>query len=1039
VNFRETDPKKAGLQNRYADLKSYDLYDRGYKSGSQINIFFGPLWIEEAIAITKQSESGDSPVYGYSDIYYNELMLGHYIVNGTIAIAYTEPNYLLKIMNEVQNFSIQDDELYELIERRKSIFQNTVKYKLLTEKLLHNQDIATINSYATDYTTRIMSEIELAGMQNGKPYTFEMTIVRGNLHDKNASVDIYQDVKIVGQVDNIVNDDSAQIELYPFIAKRKPEIKKKYQITKPEGTISKHDIVDMMLDVGAKLVNRLVEGPKVTVSFPTTRTVHLTDTNRVAYSGIITNKIRMYGRPMSAMEIVWEYEFDKYINEYTKLPTNKPDTSISSDVQLYTYEVPTDDDDSVESEDDYRVKTPTNLYMKPPKVQSESTKQDPYGFSNSFGKIAYIDKSATARMIAAICNVRPLDNKTRRQGGTVLLPRYNISELHAGSLYTPRLIDLEVFRYNNTDIANVTAATLWWQPLGFRESSIDDNSKYTEMATEEDEQNESQLTSITNPLFSLAIFDSDAYKYIDENTMGITLPFLIDTYLTPADKIGNKKTPYTKNRPMVLFNTKGEPNTLELPTDTDNTWENIIAPANESVFMVEHEQPLGIFKYGHVHTVHSIIDSYSLDESGTPKNESEIYRPFPFTFKPDLTNFKYLRSSLSKSLHIRPWVFFHNKPVTLTKNLLGSGWSISYSSISEPTYSNKIDELLYMMNKYTEASCDLPDFRYDWGVVTNNTEDLTNSYFEVLGLYTPVMTTETPMKLIVHDGSTSSGEPNIIECKVENNNIYYNDNVISIDSLSITNPGEELRKVIQLKVYWSLALVPVGTPDKKTDSRSYEDIELAYNLEERTARLVQIYNIVRCNIYQIPRNAWEDIFEDNIIKSLLDRFDRWLKSLTTLDVSIEYKPIDKMLDRISAFSRGYVFTIKAAEIAEQLLQCIVTSIPGKNDNDKINTKYDGKTAEELLTEAKGSVVSVRQELLTEILHMIKNDAKSNNIKIIEEGPDYITLYNEVQVPPPSIVNYSLSEDGYEDMKQLNNFIDTTDSTQYESIFGGYNE
>jgi hypothetical protein len=67
-------------------------------SGAQISLYIGGIWVEDAVSIQYTLSDPKSPVYGYNSRYYDMVAFGNRVVQGQIAIAYTEEGYLSSIL-----------------------------------------------------------------------------------------------------------------------------------------------------------------------------------------------------------------------------------------------------------------------------------------------------------------------------------------------------------------------------------------------------------------------------------------------------------------------------------------------------------------------------------------------------------------------------------------------------------------------------------------------------------------------------------------------------------------------------------------------------------------------------------------------------------------------------------------------------------------------------------------------------------------------------------------------------------------------------
>lgn len=76
-----------------------------YFSGSQASIFIGDIWIDEIIDWQLSYGASATPIYGYGDTFFSHAAQGRVLVQGNFTINFKEPNYLLAIMQNYENFN----------------------------------------------------------------------------------------------------------------------------------------------------------------------------------------------------------------------------------------------------------------------------------------------------------------------------------------------------------------------------------------------------------------------------------------------------------------------------------------------------------------------------------------------------------------------------------------------------------------------------------------------------------------------------------------------------------------------------------------------------------------------------------------------------------------------------------------------------------------------------------------------------------------------------------------------------------------------
>jgi len=143
------------------------IYDEGYHTGADVSVFIGPLWVEEAVSIYLRTATNDIVVYPYSDPHYSRSLVGRYLMQGSLTINVTEPDYLLRLIEVAKNESITESALRELVEKRKAVFQQTLTDRLLSTYSERGSitiggsetDEEKLLAYITEYTERVTREV----------------------------------------------------------------------------------------------------------------------------------------------------------------------------------------------------------------------------------------------------------------------------------------------------------------------------------------------------------------------------------------------------------------------------------------------------------------------------------------------------------------------------------------------------------------------------------------------------------------------------------------------------------------------------------------------------------------------------------------------------------------------------------------------------------------------------------------------------------------------------------------------------------------
>ena len=507
-------------------LADYDIYSHNYKAGSSTSIFIGPIWLEEVISVQLSSGSGDIPAYGYSNPYFDRLMIGRYIVQGTITIPYTEPDSLLRIIEAAKESTIQDNELLSIIENQKSIFSSTLKNKFINEQMLKDptktigeMDKDGLFDYMETYVERICREVELQSL-DGKfsPRDFELTIVRGNIYDRNSSIDIYQKVKIVGTSTISAPDDSGQIEVYSFTGQRKPPRVSKKTVRSPDHELSRDNLMRMAKELASKLVDSLMEPPVINVFAPEQRTSLMYSTDKLAIAGLLSTNARFFGKNSSFIEMTYGFEYPEKFNSAIN-----PKKDYSSDTNLFLFT----------KELGIVKQTESSIKLISPSVEEGNVTFR--GFDNRYGKIISVNGEKSAEHVYAVGPVEPATLMGKQLGGTIVLPRHRRNNMDIGSFIPPNILAPESVNYSDTIAENLKVSTMWNCLLGYR--AIANTGKTVETNTGTGDY----INQVSQPLHTFAYIDSLTAEYNTDPGSEVKAKLIISVPVY-IDFIGLEKT-----------------------------------------------------------------------------------------------------------------------------------------------------------------------------------------------------------------------------------------------------------------------------------------------------------------------------------------------------------------------------------------------------------------------------------------------------------------------------------------------------------------
>jgi len=516
------------------------IYDEGYHTGADVSVFIGPLWVEEAVSIYLRTATNDIVVYPYSDPHYSRSLVGRYLMQGSLTINVTEPDYLLRLIEVAKNESITESALRELVEKRKAVFQQTLTDRLLSTYSERGSitiggsetDEEKLLAYITEYTERVTREVELMSVRytdSGKriidPRTFELTIISGKPGSRVESIEIFQDVKIVGTERVSENNDQTQTVTYSIIARRKPPLvtrkpNPKAKITK--ASFVTENILEVTQTLCRKLIDQILTTPELRCVTSVARTAEMLNNPYVGYIGDVSPKSRFYGKHASYLELVWQVRLPAtYTPDITK--GNLPAISL------------------LMNKDAGVTETETSMSLKLPKFEGANC----WAFSNAYGRLASVNKDLTLEGLSAAASVVITPLESRDGMGTLYAPRKHITGFGVGSLVPPQLVDPTTFGYTDDLLDDLTASTLWANPFNIRACSHNVGTPaYVEKAEE--------LTELVQPVYTYGIIDK-----IEISEKGITLsvPVPVDfknlekktneALLASSEKLKESESEYT--------------------------------------------------------------------------------------------------------------------------------------------------------------------------------------------------------------------------------------------------------------------------------------------------------------------------------------------------------------------------------------------------------------------------------------------------------------------------------------------------------------
>ena len=443
------------------------------------------------------------------------------------------------VMNDIRA-RLRDDILGQSfqVEYEKNGVIVTVPYQTVygeVKKLLRSVNDSIYAKQVDSYVNRVSREIEMmsyvdlktqGNLTTKSPYTFKLMIVKGNISDPKAAIEIYEDVEILGTSQVAAADDTPHIVVYDIMGRKKPDIVSTQHAYASEQNVSLLDILKIAQNLTEQLIDEILQGPEIRVFNPTARTSLMDAAHKIAPAGYLPAKLRFYddsSASASYNELVYSFAFPVAFNykaqEYTPMPIRyKEENDTSGIVSLTHYNGSGMNirvtGDNISEYNKYIKKT-NNTY--PYKSDDGNCYVNGYGlrFENNRGQIVSVDRELTSSFCYAVAPIIPY-NPWKKRGGTIAVPRYyketNYTE---GSLVPPQVIDIESMSLPTIDeslLEDFTHSTLWCQPLGFRSSVSPTTRKISGSQVISDDVNaqagtKDYLREIVQPVSSLALIE----------------------------------------------------------------------------------------------------------------------------------------------------------------------------------------------------------------------------------------------------------------------------------------------------------------------------------------------------------------------------------------------------------------------------------------------------------------------------------------------------------------------------------------------------
>jgi hypothetical protein len=93
--------KPAPQGNPYARPNTrveYQIFNEDYFSGADVHLYFGNIWVDEAVSLNFQLQESVLPIFGYNSYTFDAISRGQRIVQGSFAINFKSVGYLQTIL-----------------------------------------------------------------------------------------------------------------------------------------------------------------------------------------------------------------------------------------------------------------------------------------------------------------------------------------------------------------------------------------------------------------------------------------------------------------------------------------------------------------------------------------------------------------------------------------------------------------------------------------------------------------------------------------------------------------------------------------------------------------------------------------------------------------------------------------------------------------------------------------------------------------------------------------------------------------------------
>lgn len=213
-------------------MSSKKVYDLNYFSGSQVQLYIGPVLVDEIVGLAVAVQQQKVPIYGYSSQLFDAVARGPILVNGHFAINFVSAGYLFTILEKANTITTGDLAVWEQ-ETPASMFaegfkdlgqsdRSTILSALVTrpsqlEDFVHMQEQ---NIWGTSLPFGETSFPSMRPDQN-RFDDFSIHIVYGNISDTDTpgTMREIRGIHLLGSEQVVQADGNPVQEVYTFLAR----------------------------------------------------------------------------------------------------------------------------------------------------------------------------------------------------------------------------------------------------------------------------------------------------------------------------------------------------------------------------------------------------------------------------------------------------------------------------------------------------------------------------------------------------------------------------------------------------------------------------------------------------------------------------------------------------------------------------------------------------------------------------------------------------------------------------------------------------